>query len=95
MIIVVFYSYVAIFFLRELNELLGLMLIKSSDSKVQFSLVKSFPGKLLTNTINDRLKIGIDECIHLRGKKQMQILQFTPEWQKRFVPVGQRTLGDF
>lgn len=40
-------------------------------------------------------KITIDEFIHLYGRKQMRILDFDPRWEKRFTPVGQKTLGDF
>jgi len=40
-------------------------------------------------------KISIDQFIHLKGKHQMMIPEFVPEWNKRFTPVGQSTLFDF
>jgi len=40
-------------------------------------------------------KISIDEFIHLHGKKQMLLVDYNPEWEKRFTPVGQRHITDF
>jgi integrase len=39
--------------------------------------------------------ITIDQFIHLEGKKQRKLEEFTPEWRKRFVPIGQMQLFDF
>jgi len=39
--------------------------------------------------------ISIDHFINFEGKKQMRLMEFSPEWSKRFTPAGQTTLFDF
>lgn len=40
-------------------------------------------------------KITIDEFIFLKGKKQMSMPEFFPEWKIRFTPAGQLKLSCF
>ena len=48
----------------------------------------------LTQEMIDQ-NITIDQFIQLAGKAQTQLLDFDPSYQKRFLPQGQTTLGDF
>ena len=37
-------------------------------------------------------KISLDDFIHLKGKNQMQLVDYVPEWKAKFSEVGQTTL---
>jgi len=48
---------------------------------------------LTQKMIDDKIKI--DQFIRLKGKAQMVIPDFAPDWDKKFTPVGQTSLHDF
>lgn len=39
--------------------------------------------------------VTFDEFVHLRGKKQMRLVDFDPEWESRFRARGQTVLAEF
>lgn len=69
--------------------------IGHADPRTTFShYVKPKEAIGLTQQMIDD-EITIDEFIHLQGKKQRQLVEYTPEWKKRMLPTGQSTLHDF